>query len=171
MECDACGSRNVAPREIDGFRLLECSLCGELHGDDEAIARVKELRAGRERGLEDEVIPLVAVLESAEVFKIVQATAGNPRRNASPHLIFRLTKNDTTYLERLLRSLEHANRDTNLRWLVELSLQHGIVYILRPRFWKSPSDLAPEDIEVARKDLATLAQRLRRDLGLSWWHR
>jgi len=169
MECDVCGSRNVRRRTIEGFLLEECGLCGNLQGDDEAVARIEELRAGRERGLEDDVTPLVAALEGAEVFKVVQASAGEPRRNESPYVFFTLTKNDTTYIEKLLRSLELANRETRLRWLVELSLQHGVVYILRPRFWKSPSDLAPEDIEAARKDLAILARRLRRDVSLSWW--
>jgi hypothetical protein len=161
----------MSRREIEGQWLAECNLCGELQGDEEAIARVVELRTGRERGLDDEVIPLVAALEGTGVFRVVQASAGAPRENLSPSVLFRLTRNDVTCLESLLRSIEHANRDTRLRWLVELSLQHEVVYILRPRFWKPPAHLAPEDIEVARKDLATLAHRLRRDLGLSWWQR
>lgn len=171
MECETCGSHNVVRREVEGFLLSECGLCGELSGDDDAVARIQELRAGRDRGLDEEVIPLASVLESTGVFKVVQAASGSPRRNRAPSILFRCTKNDQAYIEQLLRSLEHANRDTRLRWLIELSLQHAIVYILRPRFWKSPSDVAPEDIEVARKDLRTLADRLRRDLGLSWWKR
>lgn len=171
MECDICGSHNVARRTVEGSLLEECGLCGHLQGDDAAVEVISELRAGRERGLDDAVIPLVAALEGAGVFEIVQATAGDPQRNESPHVFFMLLKNDMTYIERLLRSLEMANRSTRLRWLVELSLQHGIVYILRPRFWKSPGDVRPEDLEVARKDLSVLAKRLRRDLSLSWWHK
>ena len=171
MECDVCGSRNVARRAIEGILLDECGLCGNLQGDDEAVARVEELRTGRERGLDDEVIPLVAALESAGVFRIVRASAGSPKRNEAPSILFMLTKNDTTYIELLLRSIELANRRTRLHWLVELSLQHGVVYILRPRFWKSPADVFPEDITAARRDLALLGQQLRRDLALSWWRK
>jgi hypothetical protein len=76
---------------------------------------------------------------------------------------------DTAWLERLLRSLELANRETRLRWLVELTLQRGIVCLLRPRFYKSPSDLTPEDLDAAQKDLLVLGRSFRRDLGLSWW--
>lgn len=169
MECDACGSHNVSRREVEGHLLYECNLCGNLEGDDQTIARIEELREGRARGLDDEVVPLVAALESTGVFRLVQASAGNPRRNESPHVFFSLTKNDTSYIERLLRSLELANRETKLRWLIQLQLQNEIVYILRPRFWRPPSDVAPEDIRVARRDLATLARCLRRDLALSWW--
>ncbi|MHC4668330.1 MAG: hypothetical protein ACYTFD_07965 [Planctomycetota bacterium] len=169
MECDVCGSRNVTRRDIEGWLLEECNLCGSLQGDDEAVVRVEELRAGRARGLDDEVIPLAAALEGAKVFRLLQASAGDPDRNEAPYVFFSLVKNDTIYIERLLRSLEHANRSTKLRWLLELSLQKGVVYILRPRFWKSPGDITPQDLRIARKDLRILAERLRRDLALSWW--
>lgn len=169
MECDVCGSRNVSRREVEGHLLFECNLCGDLAGDDKAIAFVEELRAGRERGLEDEVIPLVTVLEQTGFFEVVQATAGSPARHEAPVVLFRLTKSDTRPIENLLRSLELANRETRLRWLVELSLQQTIVFSLRPRFWRPPADVAPEDLRVARKDLSVLAARLRRDLALSWW--
>jgi len=84
-------------------------------------------------------------------------------------VLLALTKNDTAWLERLLRSLELANRETRLRWLVELTLQHGITCLLRPRFYKSPADLTPEDLDAAQKDLGVLGRSFRRDLGLSWW--
>ena len=169
MECDVCGSHNISRKDVEGWLLEECHLCGNLQGNDEAVARIDELREGRARGLTDEVAPLVAALESAKVFQLVQASAGDPARNEAPYVFFSLTKNDTTYIERLLRSLEMANRKTRLRWLIELSLQQEIVYILRPRFWKSPAEITPEDLAAARKDLQTLAERLRRDLSLSWW--
>ena len=169
MECDSCGSRNIARREVEGHLLFECNLCGNLEGDDAAITHIEELRVGRDRGIDEEVIPLVTALESSGVFRLVQASAGNPKRNESPHVFFHLTKNDTTYLERLLKSLELANRETKLRWIVELTLQREIVYVLRPRFWVPPSQVTPDDIRVARTDLATIARRLRRDLALSWW--
>ncbi|MDH3592559.1 MAG: hypothetical protein OER88_11810, partial [Planctomycetota bacterium] len=149
--------------------LFECNLCGNLDGDDDAVARIAEMRAGRERGLDDEVIPLVTAMELAEVFRIVKASGGDPKTNDAPYVMFRLTKNDMTYIERLLRSIEMANRTTRLRWLVELSLQNTIVYIVRPRFWMPPSDISPDDIQAAVKDLGVIARQLRRDLSLSWW--
>ncbi len=169
MACETCGSHNVTRRDVEGHLLFECNLCGALEGDDQAIARVYDLRRGRERGFDDAISPLALALESAEVFRIVQATGGDPQSNEAPALMFRLTKNDNAYIERLLRSIELANRKTRLRWLIELSLQNSIVYILRPRFWRPPSEIGPEDIEVAIKDLRQLATQLRRDLALSWW--
>ena len=164
MECDVCGSRNVTRRDIEGGLIEECNLCGNLQGDDKAVAHIEEMRAGRERGLDDEVIPLVAVLEGTGVFHIVQASV------RPPEILFGLKQTDTRYIERLLRSIELANRETTLRWLIELSLQHEVVYDLRPRFWRPPADITETDIEAARRDLPVLARRLRRDLSLSWWH-
>ena len=169
MACETCGSHNVTRREVEGHLLFECNLCGALEGDDAAIEHIELLRRGRERGFDDAITPLALTLESAEVFRIVQATGGDPRRNEAPSVMFRLTKNDTSYIEKLLRSIELANRKTKLRWLVELTLQNTIVYILRPRFWRPPSDIAPEDIEMAMRDLDRLARQLKRDLALSWW--
>jgi hypothetical protein len=83
--------------------------------------------------------------------------------------MFGLSRNDARYIERLLRSLELANRQTRLRWLIELSLQHEIVYILRPRFWQPPHRITPEEFATAKADMSILARRLRRDLLLSWW--
>lgn len=169
MECEACGSRNVARRTIEGHLLEECNLCGNVQGDDEAAALVEELRKGRERGLDDPVIPIVSILESSGAFEMVQASGGDPGGRESPYLLFRLTRHDPVWIERLLRSLELVNRRTRYRWMVELSLQHSVLYMLRPRFWKPPPEVTPEEIESARADLAMISAALRRDLSLSWW--
>ncbi|MHC4957123.1 MAG: hypothetical protein ACYTGN_02025 [Planctomycetota bacterium] len=163
MECDVCGSRNVARREIDGYFLEECGLCGNLQGDDRAVALIEELREGRARGLDDEVIPLVSVLEKTGAFHVLQATA------TPPQVLLELKELDARPIERLLRSIEMANRKTKRRWLIELSLQHGVVYILRPRFWQPPQEISPADLKEAGADFAILARHLRRDLGLSLW--
>ena len=169
MECDVCGSHNVSRRRIEDALVEECNLCGNLQGDDDAVQTINDLRTGRTRGLDDAIIPLVYVLEGAHVFRVVKATAGWAEGGEPPALFFTLTQNDTIHVERLLRSLELANRETHLRWLIELSLQHEIVYILRPRFWKPAEEISPEEIRLARSDLQVLASRLRRDLALSWW--
>ena len=52
---------------------------------------------------------------------------------------------------------------------MECSLQRGLLFILRPRFWKPVLDITPADIEEARPDLLLLGQALRRDVSLSWW--
>jgi hypothetical protein len=163
VECDVCGSRNVARREIEGHFLEECNLCGNLQGDDRAVALVEELREGRARGLDDEVIPLVGALEKTGAFRIVQATA------TPPQVLFELKELDARPIERLLRSVEMANRNTRRRWLIELSLQHGVVYILRPRFWQPPQEISPAELREAGADFAILARQLRRDIGLSMW--
>ena len=169
MECEDCGSHNVRRRDIEGHLVEECGLCGHLQGDDGAVALIEELRRGRERGLDDVITPLVTALERAEVFTIVQAFGGNVAQGEYPSVLFRLPGNDATYVERLLRTIELANRELKHRWLIELSLQHQLVYILRPRFWKSPSEILRSEIEQAQQDVALLARRIRRDIRLSWW--
>ncbi|MHC4449797.1 MAG: hypothetical protein ACYS0E_06600, partial [Planctomycetota bacterium] len=72
-------------------------------------------------------------------------------------------------VEKLLRSVEMANRETHFRWLVELTLQQSIVFVLRPRFFKPPLEITADEIRKAREDLGRLARCLRRDVSLSWW--
>lgn len=169
MECDACGSHSVTRRDIEGYLLFECQLCGEMFGDDEAIALIDELREGRARGLDDEVIPLVSVLESTQAFRLVHASIGWKEKGEAPSVLFTAVRSDMRDIERLMKSLELANRRTHHRWLVELSLQQTLVFVLRPRFYKPPADITPGEIEQARADLGTVATQLRRDVSLSWW--
>ena len=72
-------------------------------------------------------------------------------------------------LERLLTSLEMANQSTVRRWVVECTLQRGLLFILRPRFWKPILEINDVDIREARGDLKLLAEVLARDIKLSWW--
>ncbi len=44
MECDVCGSHNISRKDVEGWLLEECHLCGNLQGNDEAVARIGELR-------------------------------------------------------------------------------------------------------------------------------
>lgn len=169
MECDACGSRSVQRREVEGHLLYECDLCGELFGDDAAIAAVVMLREGRDRGLEDAIVPLVFALEATHAFKLVKASIGWREKGEPPSVLFSAVRSGLRDVEKLLRSIELANRKTTFRWLVELSLQHSVVFVLRPRFFKSPRDLTVAEINQARDDLSVLARQLRRDSELSWW--
>ena len=70
MECEVCGSHNVLQRTLEAHLVEECQLCGNLQGNDDAVRAIEELQAGRERGFEDIVIPLVHALESTEVFHV-----------------------------------------------------------------------------------------------------
>jgi len=169
MECESCGSHDVSRRRIEGHLVEECGLCGHLSGDDAAVVEITELREGRERGLDDHIIPLVIALEKADVFQVLQATGGSEDRGTFPQVLFRMPSNDARYLERLLRSIELAARGMTTHWIVELSLQKTLVYILRPRFWKPAKDVARAEIVQAQEDATLLAKKIRRDIRLSWW--
>jgi hypothetical protein len=72
-------------------------------------------------------------------------------------------------MERLLTSLEMANRETRRRWVVETTLQRGLLFVLRPRFWKRVSEITEDDIRDARTDLEVLGRVIARDVRLPWW--
>ena len=49
------------------------------------------------------------------------------------------------------------------------TLQRGLLFILRPRFWKPVLDIDAKDIAEARADLPLLAKAIQRDVQLGWW--
>ena len=167
--CEACGSRRVVPRVVEGVSLGECALCGTLHGDDAAVALAETRREGRERGFDPRIYPLVLALEAVPTFRVSAADPGRPERTEYPYVFLRLEQGGLLHLERLLTSLEMANRGTKRRWVVEAALQRGLLFILRPRFWKRVTEITAEDILEAQSDLEVLARALARDVRLPWW--
>lgn len=167
--CEACGSRRVVPRVVEGVELLVCELCEALHGDDAAIELVELRREARDRGFDPDVYGLVRALERVPTFRVAGAEAGDPVRHEYPFVFLRLEPGGLEHMERLLTSLEMANRETKRRWVVETTLQRGLLFVLRPRFWKRVSEITAEDIREARRDLEILARTLARDVALPWW--
>jgi len=167
--CDECGSTQVGEAEVEGVLVEQCALCGHLQGDESKVAYVREMQEARERGIEPIIYPLVCALEAIETFRIQDASAGRPERAEYPFVFLRVREGGIGDVERLLTSLEMANRTTTRRWVVECALQRGLLFILRPRFWKAVQDITSKDILEARADLPILAYSLRRDVSLGWW--
>ena len=167
--CDECGSSQVAEAEVEGVLLELCPLCGNLQGDEELVARARERREASERGFEPIVYPLVRALESVPTFRVGGASAGRPALCEYPFVFLRVGEGGLADVERLLTSLEMANRSTKRRWVIECTLQRGLLFILRPRFWKAILEIDENDIREARGDLKLLAEIIARDVKLSWW--
>jgi hypothetical protein len=168
--CEACGNHGVVSTTVEGVELHECELCGALMGDDASVALAEERREGRDRGFAPTIYPLVKALERVPTFKVSAADPGRADRSEYPYVFLRLTAGGLVHLERLLTSLEMANRETKRRWVVEAALQRGLLFILRPRFWKPVASITVEDIRDSQHDLEVLARILRRDVNLPWWN-
>jgi len=167
--CDECGSTQVAETEVEGARVELCALCGHVQGDDQQVALVRNRREAAERGFDPVIYPLVRALEAVPTFRVSGASAGRPSINDYPYVFLRVKEGGLVDVERLLTSVEMANRGTKRRWVVECSLQRGLLFILRPRFWKPVLDISAQDIAEARADLPLLAKAIERDVNLSWW--
>jgi hypothetical protein len=167
--CDECGSHQVGPARIEGVDVEVCGLCDHIQGDPEAVARIEERREAEARGVNPTVYPLVKAMESVPSFRVSAASAGRGETSEYPYVFFRVQVGGLKDVERLLTSLEMANQSTKRRWVVECSLQRGLLFILRPRFWKPILEIDETDIREARGDLELLAEVLARDVQLSWW--
>ena len=167
--CETCGSTQVRPTKLEGFQVDQCGLCGHVQGDGTQVAQLALHREAEERGLDPAVYPLVQALEQVPLFRVDQASAGRAKTAEYPFVFLRVAAGGLPHVERLLTSLEMANHQTKRRWVVECSLQHGLLFIVRPRFWKPVLEINATDVREARSDLPLLAQAIRRDVQLSWW--
>ncbi len=168
-ECEECGSRQVEAAVVEGVEVEVCGLCDHVQGEARNVALVAERREAAERGFHRTIYPLVKSLEQVRTFTVDGASAGRPETGEYPFVFLRLAPDGLKDLERLLTSLEMANHHTQRRWVVECSLQRGLLFILRPRFWKPVLAIDAQDIREARADLPLLARTIARDLGLTWW--
>lgn len=167
--CDECGSSQVAEAEVQGVVVELCGLCGHIQGDEVLVERARERREAAERGIDPVIYPLVRALDRVPTFRVESASPGREERSEYPFVFLRVSDGGLRDIERLLTSLEMANRSTQRRWVVECTLQRGLLFILRPRFWKPILDISAQDIAEARADLQLLAQVLARDVKLAWW--
>lgn len=167
--CDECGSSQVRETEVEGVLVGLCGLCGHLQGDEALVERARERREAAERGIDPVIFPLVRALDRVPTFRVEGASPGRPERSEYPFVFLRVAEHGLLDIERLLTSLEMANRSTKRRWVIECTLQRGLLFILRPRFWKPILDISAQDIAEARADLQLLAQVLTRDVKLGWW--
>ena len=167
--CDECGSHQVQTRRVEGVEVDECGLCGHVQGDEASVALVSDRLEAAEKGFSPIVYPLVKALEGVSTFRVSAASAGRVETSEYPFVFLRLAPAGLRDLEHLLTSLEMANRTTRRRWVVECALQRGLLFILRPRFWKAIVEINEVDIREARGDLKLLAEIIARDSRLGWW--
>ncbi len=167
--CEECGSHQVVPATLLGVEVQRCGLCDHVMGDPEAVALVRERQEAEERGVHPVVYPLVKSLELVPTFRVAGASAGRVETGEFPFVFLRVEDGGLRHVERLLTSIEMANESTRRRWVLECTLQRGLLFVLRPRFWKAVLEIDETDIREAREDFKLLAEILARDVRLSWW--
>ncbi len=167
--CEECGSSNLQMIELDDSQLWQCGLCDHLHGDAAVLDERATRDEAEERGFHALVYPLVQALETVPTFSVSGASAGRLDGSEYPFVFLRLAPGGLKHMEHLLTSLEMANQGTKRRWVVETALQRGLLFILRPRFWKAIQEIGRRDIEESRSDLRLLAETIKRDAALGWW--
>lgn len=167
--CEECGSHQVAAAIVEGVEVERCGLCDHVQGPLAAVELVSERREAEELGFSAIVYPLVKALELVPSFHVTSASAGRVETSEFPFVFLRVAPDGLRDVERLLTSLEMANQTTRRRWVVECTLQRGLLFILRPRFWKAVLEIDHVDIREARQDFKVLAEILARDVKLSWW--
>ncbi len=170
--CDECGGRSLRPTRVEGREVLECELCGALHGDESSVRKALLAREGRDRGFDPEIYPLVQALDRIPGLRVTLAVAGDARDRIWPFVQMRvLDPRALVGVENLTKSLALAAAGATLHWVVEVEYATHLVFTLKPRFHRDVDRIDAEAIERARRDLGRLAANLERDMHLPWWRR
>ncbi len=172
VECYECGNDSMMPRTIAGELVYECWFCNALEGNASAVNEAYMEREAEKRGMDSEVFPLVQVLEKIPNFKVRKVSGGSVEDRIPPFVYFHIDdrKDGLRQLEQVLQSMEMSQRKTHRVWTVEARFMSAeLRFALRPRFMKSIQELEAAEILEAQEDLRLLADRLGRDIELSWW--
>lgn len=169
VTCEVCGSHQMQAATLQGVNVERCGLCDHVQGEPALLARLEAHDEAEARGFHPDVYPLVQALEEVPTFHVVSTSVGRAETSEFPFVFLRLDPGGLTDLEKLLTSLEMANRSTQRRWVVECTLQRELLFVLRPRFWKAVLEIDATDIREARTDFRVLADIIARDVKLGWW--
>jgi hypothetical protein len=171
MRCDECGSNSVESVLVEGQRVQECALCGALYGDADKIERIDQIRESRDRGIDAGIYPLVKAIDGIPGARVFQSVEADPAGRVLPLILFHVDLG-TNALELFMSSFTSARRLLKARWVVEVDQTRDLHFELKPHLppGELVVDLPPLRIREIAEDTATLAQALRRDQSLSWWH-
>lgn len=156
MACENCGSNNVTEKEIEGYLVAECQVCGHMHGDRTGIDKINDVREAREKSIDPMVYSLYKTMDNIPTFKMQFATPGYPQERMHPYLSFRLSQDSLKQLETFVEAVVAATKQTKIHWIVEASFQKELIFTLKPNFHHDPYNISAEQISLAQKDLAIL---------------
>ena len=160
MICENCGSSDIKATVIEGYKVDECEVCQQLHGDPESIESILEIREAKELGIAPQIYPLHKILQKVAGFCNEYSCSGFAQEKVPPYISFRVVDNGYKNLEKLAAEMVTINKATNVHWILEASYQRRLVFILKPNFHHDPYHISPEQISLAQKDLAVIHEHL-----------
>lgn len=168
--CDECGSDRLEAVRIEGVSVEECSLCGALSGNDDAVSRILIAREARERGIDPGIYPLVLALGKIAGLQVLMADIGDSERLVWPFVqLVPADHQSWRGVENLTKSLALSARGQDVHWVVEVEYQHRLVLTLKPRFHRDVARITPELVAAAQRGLERIRKNLEAHMVLSWW--
>jgi hypothetical protein len=173
--CPECGCHELEARTIPGARVVECGICGSVHGDEEAVSLYREYQSALAAGEDPGVYGLARRLAALPAVSVVRPSGRVFETGGCPELAFVLLDGaGLVQLENVAKTLALASGSMLLRWRIELRVGASLEFVLRadaePVHGDSPRPAA-EVVADASRDMQLLAAAIDRDQRLSWWRR
>ena len=160
MICSNCGSSNIKDKIIEGYDVKECQVCDFLYGNGEFIKKIEEIREARVEGIDPLIYPLHKLLNKMSDLKIEYSCPGYSKEKIPPYVSFVPVNNRLGCLKEITKALTEINKKTKKHWIVEVTYQKQLVYILKPEFHSDAYNITIEQICDAQKDIKVLTEEL-----------
>jgi len=160
MNCKSCGNSNVVENIIEGYSVKECQVCGDLHGSADILKKIDEIKKAKEMGIDPIIYPLHSLLQKIPNLKIEYSCPGFPKEKIAPYISFSFADAKLDSLQKLAEALIQANKNTKVHWMIEVTFQKQLLYIIKPNFHHDPYHISVEQISISQKDIEVLAKEI-----------
>ncbi|NUM34714.1 MAG: hypothetical protein HUU50_09230 [Candidatus Brocadiae bacterium] len=160
MNCKNCGSSNVTETIVEGYTVKECQVCGHLHGSQEVLQKIEEIKKAKETGIDPIIYPLHSLFQKISNLKIEYSCPGFPKEKIAPYISFIIADPRLKSLEQIAEAVIQANKKTTVKWMLEVTFQKQLLYILKPNFHHDPYHISVEQISISQKDIEILAREI-----------
>lgn len=141
--------------------MIECGLCGEQFGERRAVTSSSLSDEALQRRIDPIIWPLARVLEQLPGMDLGATGAGEG--DSLPFVDLVVVGQDALLqIENLAKSMRLADGSLRCRWRIEARFEHTLVLLVTPAQKGST-------LRDARIDIEVLAQKIERDMRLTWW--
>lgn len=151
----------MRPVKLDSGTVIECGLCGEQFGEYRVVTSSSLSNEAVKRRIEPMIWPLARTLERLPGMDLGATSAGSGE--ALPYVDLVVVGQEALLqIENLAKSMRLADGCLRCRWRIEARFDHTLVFLITP-------NMKGSTLRDARIDIEVLAQRIERDMRLTWW--
>jgi hypothetical protein len=151
----------MRPVNLESGTVIKCGLCGEQFGERRAVTNLNLSEEAGDRRIDPVIWPLARILERLPGMDLGATSAGY--HEVLPYVDLVVVGQEALLqIENLAKSMRLADSCLRNRWRIEARFDHTLVFLIT-------ANMKGSTLRDARIDIEVLAQRIERDMRLTWW--